>query len=90
MMQAGGFSPPPPPPPKSLFAQLKTNIIRKSKRAASVPNINTLGATAPPLMRLNNETLDAIKNKRYQLRPVRINVYLILNCLVLEDYDINL
>ena len=36
--------PPPPPPPKSLFTQLRRNIIRKSKRAASVPNINTLCA----------------------------------------------
>ena len=32
--------PPPPPPPKSLFTHIKNNIIRKSKRAASVPNIN--------------------------------------------------
>jgi len=65
--------PPPPPPPKSLFTHIKNNIniIRKSKRAASVPNINTLSAPAP-LMKLNNETLDAIKNRRYQLRPVRI------------------
>merc|ERR1712083_531158 len=62
--------PPPPPPPKSLFNQLRRNIIRKSKRAASVPNINALCA---PGARLNNETLEAIKNKSYQLRPVRVN-----------------
>ena len=48
--------PPPPPPPKSLFAHIKTNIIRKSKRAASVPNINTLGATGRTIVCKNSKT----------------------------------
>jgi len=66
--------PPPPPPPKSLFSHIKNNIkIRKSKRAASVPNINSSSATGSSPMKLNNDTLDAIKNRRYQLRPVRRN-----------------
>jgi len=66
--------PPPPPPPKSLFTQIRRNIIRKSKRAASVPNINALCSAGAPAARLNNETLEAIKNKSYQLRPVRKNL----------------
>ena len=34
----------------------------------------TLPPPAPPPARLNNETLEAIKNKSYQLRPVRKNL----------------
>ena len=36
--------------------------------------MTTLSPEAAPAARLNTETLDAIKNKSYQLRPVRKNL----------------
>ena len=41
---------------------------------ANLTIITTLSPAAAPAARLNTETLDAIKNKSYQLRPVRKNL----------------
>ena len=41
---------------------------------ANLTIITTLSPPAAPAARLNTETLDAIKNKSYQLRPVRKNL----------------
>lgn len=59
--------PPPPPPSKTLMGSVRKTFMTRSKRAMSVPNI---AAACSGGMSLNEDVLDAIKNRTYVLRPV--------------------